>query len=80
MQRAQKNLYETLPLFIAAVLTTHVLGRESDQTALGASLYLGGRVLYVPLYVLGIPVVRTLVWLVATVGLLLVLQPSLLPT
>jgi uncharacterized MAPEG superfamily protein len=79
LQRAQKNLYETLPLFAIAVLVTHLLGRESSQTAWGASLYLGARVIYLPLYALGVPVVRTLVWLVSAVGLLLVLLPSLLP-
>jgi uncharacterized MAPEG superfamily protein len=79
MQRAQSNLYETLPVFIAAVLIAHVAGREGTLTLWGASLYLGGRVVYVPLYALGVPVVRTLVWLIASAGMLLVLLASLLP-
>jgi uncharacterized MAPEG superfamily protein len=79
LQRAQGNLYETLPLFVAAVLIAHVAGREGALTLWGSILYLAGRVIYVPLYAFGIPVVRTLVWLVAATGLLLVLLACLLP-
>jgi uncharacterized MAPEG superfamily protein len=73
MQRAPANLYETLPLFIAAVLIAHVAGREGALTLWGCWLFLIGRIVYVPLYALGIPVVRTLVWMVATAGLVLIL-------
>lgn len=40
---------------------------------MGATLYLGGRLLFVPLYVAGIPLVRSMVWNVATMGILLIL-------
>ena len=73
MQRAQANLFETLPLFIAAVLIAHVAGREGALTLWGCWMYLIARIVYVPLYAFGIPVVRTLVWMVGTVGLVLVL-------
>jgi len=73
MQRAQANLFETLPLFIAAVLIAHVAGRDGALTLWGCWMYLIARIVYVPLYALGIPVVRTLVWTVATAGLVLVL-------
>ena len=39
----------------------------------GAQLYFWGRVAYLPLYVLGVPLVRSLVWNVATVGIVLIL-------
>jgi len=73
LQRAQANLFETLPLFIAAVLIAHMAGREGALTMWGCWMYLIARIVYVPLYALGIPVVRTLAWLVATAGLVLVL-------
>jgi len=73
MQRAQANLFETLPLFIAAVLIAHVADRDGALTLWGCWMYLIARIVYVPLYAFGIPVVRTLVWMVATVGLVLVL-------
>ncbi|WP_300753231.1 MAPEG family protein [Janthinobacterium sp.] len=73
LQRAQANLFETLPLFAAAVLIIHVTAQESTLTRYGAALYLAARVIYVPLYAFGIPVVRTLVWLVSVAGLLMLL-------
>lgn len=74
LQRAQANLFETLPLFAAAVLIAHVAGRHSDQSVLGCQLFLGARVLYLPLYAAGVPVLRTLVWTAAIVGLVMLLK------
>ena len=71
--RAQANLFETLPLFIGAVLSAAYANRLGLLTQIGAGLYFGGRLLYVPLYAAGIPVVRTIVWTLATVGLVLIL-------
>lgn len=79
LQRAQQNLFETLPLFAAAILVAHVAGRNGDLTYWGAVLYLAARVLYVPLYAAGIPVVRSLVWSVGLVGLILILVAILAP-
>ncbi|WP_293776440.1 MAPEG family protein [uncultured Oxalicibacterium sp.] len=78
MQRAQSNLFETLPLFAAAVLIVAVAGREGTLSLYGCWLYLLARIVYVPLYALGIPVVRTLVWLVSLAGLLMVIAAALL--
>jgi uncharacterized MAPEG superfamily protein len=77
LQRAEKNLFETLPLFVAAVIIVHVAGREGPTTAWGAGLYLGARVLYVPLYALGVPGLRTAAWLVSVVGLGMVIAAAL---
>jgi len=71
--RAQANLFETLPLFAAAVLAAAVAGRLGFKTMLGAHLYFWARLAYVPLYAAGVPVVRTLVWTIALIGLLLVI-------
>ena|ERR1700761_5722267 len=73
LMRAQNNLFETLPVFAAAVLIAHVAGRDDAHTALGAWLYLIARVVYVPLYAAGVPYVRSLVWVVSLAGILLVL-------
>ena len=77
LQRAQANLFETLPLFAAAVLIAHVSGSEGDLTLWGCWLYLVARIVYVPLYAAGIPMVRSLVWLVSLAGLVLVLAAIL---
>ena len=73
LERAQTNLYETLPLFIGAVLIAHVTGAESVLTLWGAALYFWARVAYIPLYALGVPYIRSLVWLVSLAGLIMIL-------
>jgi len=79
LQRAQYNLYETLPLFIGAVLVAHIAGRENQITAIGAQVYFWGRVAYVPLYAFGIRQIRSLVWLVSTAGLVAIFYALLMP-
>ena len=69
--RAQANLYETLPLFIAALLGAAMLDRFGWKTEVGASLYFVGRLIYLPLYAAGVPKVRTMVFGVSLVGLML---------
>jgi uncharacterized MAPEG superfamily protein len=73
MRRALANFFETFPLFAAAVLIAHVAGKDSQATMWGAQLYFWGRVVYVPLYAFGVPFVRTLVWIVATIGIVMIL-------
>jgi len=69
--RAQANLYETLPLFIAALLGAAMLDRFGWKTEVGASLYFVGRLIYLPLYAAGIPKIRTLIFGVSLIGLIL---------
>ena len=73
LMRAQANLFETLPLFAAAVIMAHIAGKDGTLTAVGAHLYFFGRLIYVPLYAFGIPYVRSLVWLIAAAGLVMVI-------
>src|SRR5262245_39017939 len=73
LERALRNYLETFPLFAALVLATHSVGRHNALTEWGAQLYFWGRVAYLPLYAAGIPLVRSLVWNVAAVGMLLLL-------
>ena len=51
--------------------------RTSEWTALGGWLWLGARAVYLPLYGLGVPVVRTLVYLASMIGLCMVMKPLL---
>ena len=78
LDRALHNFVETFPLFVAVVLAAHVSETHNALTEWGARLYLWGRVAYVPLYVAGIPLVRSLVWNVATVGIMLFVVALLL--
>ncbi len=75
--RAQSNFFETFPLFVAAILLVAVTNSFSVYSHWGAILYLIARVIYLPLYAFGVPLVRSLVWLVSIAGLLMVVLPSL---
>lgn len=73
LMRAQANLFETLPIFAAAVIMAHIAGKDGTLTALGAHLYFFGRLIYLPFYAFGVPYIRSLVWLIAAAGLVMVL-------
>jgi uncharacterized MAPEG superfamily protein len=77
LERAQRNLFETLPIFIGAVLIAQMTGRTGSLTELGTQLYFWARVVYVPLYAFGVPYVRSLAFLVSFVGLAMVLAAVL---
>jgi uncharacterized MAPEG superfamily protein len=80
LARAQANFFETFPIFAAAALLVVVTGLHDHWTAIGAWLWLGARIAYLPLYALGVPVIRTVAFLVSVVGILLVLRPALAAT
>jgi uncharacterized MAPEG superfamily protein len=71
--RASRNFLETFVFFAAAVLAVIVAQRSTASTILGAQLYFWARVVYLPVYAIGIPYLRTLVWTVSVVGIVLVL-------
>jgi len=73
IERAWRNYLETFPLFAAVVLLASALGKHNATTALGAGLYFYGRLAHVVIYATGAPVVRTLIWTVSLVGIILVL-------
>jgi uncharacterized MAPEG superfamily protein len=77
LERALRNLLETFPVFVAAVFLVHVLGRESALSEWGAGLYFSARLVYLPLYAFGVPLLRSLAWNVAFAGIVLVLLASL---
>ena len=80
LARAQSNYFETFPLMAAAVLIVTAAGLTSRWTAIGALVWLGARIVYLPLYAFGVPVVRTIVYTISLVGLLMVLWPALAAT
>ena len=60
-------------MFAVAVLLAFALQRHDSMTVLCAQLYFWARLIYVPVYAAGIPYLRTLVWTVSIVGIVLVL-------
>ena len=78
LMRAQTNFLETFPLMIAAVLIVSVGGPRNDTGPRSARCSgSAARVAYLPLYALGVPVLRSLAWTAATVGIFMVLWPAL---
>ena len=77
MLRAFGNFRETFVYFAVAVLVVTALGKANASSALGAQIYFWARLIYVPIYAAGIPVIRTLIWTVSVVGLVMVLLAAL---
>ena len=77
LMRAQANFQETFPIAIVALLGVVIAERTSQWTALGGWIWLGARVAYLPLYAMGVPVVRTVVYTLSIVGLAMVIWPLL---
>ena len=73
LERALRNFLETFPVFVAAVVLVRLLDRQSALSAWGAGLYFSARLVYLPLYAFGVPLIRSLVWNVAAGGIVLIL-------
>jgi len=67
-ERAHRNLIENLAPFAILVLVAHVTGKANATTALGAELFLLGRVLHAILYIAGVVYLRTAAFLLGTLG------------
>ena len=68
-ERALKNYLETFPALVGLALALALLDKTGGLGAAGAWVWLAARVAYIPLYLLGIPYIRSLVWTVSAVGL-----------
>jgi len=71
-QRAHHNMLENLVLFAALVLVAVATGKSNATALLGAQIFLWARVAYAAVYLIGIPWLRTGVWLVSMVGLVMI--------
>jgi uncharacterized MAPEG superfamily protein len=74
LDRAYWNFLETFPFFAAAVLLMHALDKSTATSVLGAQIYVWARLLYIPAYVIGVPFVRTLIWVASFAGILMVMS------
>ncbi|MEM7128463.1 MAG: MAPEG family protein [Chloroflexota bacterium] len=71
-ERANANFKETVPWAIGLLILVQVTGDANGATALGGWIYLICRVLYIPLYLMGIPFARSIVWTISIVGLIMI--------
>lgn len=75
LDRAKNNMLEALPIFLSLALLALVKGGDTSGAAHAASIFLIARVVYVPAYASGIPMLRSLVWLVGLAGLVMMALP-----
>lgn len=71
--RAQRNMLENLVLFAILVIVAVLANKTNSTTLLGAQLFFWARLVYAAVYIAGIPWVRTAVWTVSVIGLILIL-------
>ena len=72
-RRAQFNMLEYLVLFAILVLVAQITGKTNAMTLLGCQIFFWARLAYAIVYVAGVPWLRTAIWAVSVVGLLLIL-------
>lgn len=77
IDRSFKNLMETFPFFLAAIVSVQLLNRHGVLSVLGSEIYFACRLVYFPVYILGIRGLRTLIWFVSLVGIIMVLVQQL---
>jgi len=63
IERALNNSIIAMTLFAPAVLILEVLNKTNATTLLAAQVFMIARIIYLPVYALGVPAVRTLAWL-----------------
>lgn len=64
IERALNNSIVAMTLFAPAVLILELLDKTNATTLLAAQVFMIARIIYLPVYALGVPAVRTLAWLV----------------
>lgn len=62
---AQANSFEALPFFIGAVIIAHQLGAPQTMLDVLAVLFVALRIIYIVMYVAGLPTTRSAIWALA---------------
>jgi uncharacterized MAPEG superfamily protein len=71
--RALANYVENYGPFIALALALIATGQAGGLGAWGATIWIIARIIYLPIYMTGIIFVRTVLWGISVVGLLMML-------
>ncbi len=75
--RAHRNMLENLILFAALVIVAVLANKTNSTTLLGAQIFFWARLVYALIYLAGIPWVRTAVWTVSVIGLIMIFSQVL---
>jgi uncharacterized MAPEG superfamily protein len=73
--RALANMQEAIPVFLGLALMNMIVAPDAPDAITGAWIFLIARVIYVPVYLSGVSVLRTLVWAGGLAGLLMMASP-----
>lgn len=68
-ERCAHNSLENLVLFAALLFAAKSAGASAGTLDTAAAVFVGARVVYTVVYLIGVPVLRTAVWAVSIVGL-----------
>ena len=71
--RALTNYVENLTPFVAVALALIVTQRTGGSGALGATLWILARIVYIPLYLFDVVYARTAIWAISIIGLVMML-------
>lgn len=77
LTRALRNLHETLPFFLGVVIILALMDHSTAATRISALIFAGARVVYLPLYAMGVPYLRGLVWTVSFAALIALVASAL---
>lgn len=70
-ERASANFRETYPAFLALCFGLAVTGDPSGWGFTAALVWFAARIVYLPVYLSGVPGLRSIIWLVALVAMLI---------
>jgi len=73
--RTIANHVEGMLLFVPLALVAEQMQLATALTAIGAGLYLGGRIGFTAFYLIGVPYMRSAAWAVSLLGILIFAIP-----
>jgi uncharacterized MAPEG superfamily protein len=71
-RRAHLNMIENMVLFTALVLIVAVAGKANATTAMGATIFFWARLAHAVIYLIGVPWLRTVAWIVSVIGMVMI--------
>jgi uncharacterized MAPEG superfamily protein len=71
-KRSHLNMVENMVLFTALVTIAAIAQKTNASTALGAMIFFWARLAYAVVYLVGVPWLRTVVWFVSVIGMIMI--------
>jgi uncharacterized MAPEG superfamily protein len=71
-RRAHLDMVENVVLFVPLILIADIAGRDNRMTEIGTELFIGSRVAYAIVAVIGIPRLPTIAWSASAASLVMI--------